>query len=188
MGDFMIYAALIFMILIAIYSGFKKKINFHKFESWYFILLFVISIVANFLLLKNTLFHSRFVPGDLKDGMYGFLGGASFGAIMINLMISSFLLGILLSYISNKSKELKSINDVDTGSIKSRFPEWFNRLSHSLSGCIVGSAFGIALLKIFKDKPLEDLGGLAIGSIIGAAGLYSFAGIIVIIQKFNNRT
>lgn len=90
----MIYATLIFMIIIAIYSGFKRKVNFQKFESWYFLLLFVISIVANFLLLKNTLFHSRFVPGDLKDGMYGLMGGASFGAIMINLMISSFLLGI----------------------------------------------------------------------------------------------
>jgi F0F1-type ATP synthase assembly protein I len=184
----MIYAALITMALIAIYSGFKRKMNFQKFELWYLLPLFVVSIVANFLLLKTTLFHSRYVPGHLKDGMYGFIGGASFGAIIINLMISSFLLGLLLSYIGKRNTEAQSIKKIETAPTQSRFPDWFNRLSHSLSGCIIGSAFGIAFLNIFKDKPLEDIGGLAIGSIIGAAGIYSLAGIVVIIQKILNRT
>lgn len=184
----MIYAGLIFMIFIAIYSGYKRNYDFKKLGMWYFLLLLAISLAANLMLLKNTLFHSRFVPGEFKDGMYGLMGGASFGAIMINLMISAFLLGLLLQYINKKNTESKSIHENDTISTKGKLPEWFNRLAHSLSACIVGSAFGIALLNLFRGKPIEDLGGLAIGSIIGAAGLYSLAGIVVIVQKYNNRT
>ncbi len=184
----MIYTAMAVMIIVAIYSGYKRKDHFQKMESWYFLLLFIISIATNFLLLHNTLFHSKFVPGDLKGGMYGLMGGASFGAIMLNMMVSSFLLGLLLSYLSKKNKDPKSTHEINEASTKGKFPEWFNRLGHSLSGCIVGSAVGIGLLSIFEGKPLEDFGGLAIGSIIGLAGLYSFAGIVVIIQKLINRT
>ena len=184
----MIYAAMAVMIIVAIYSGYKKKAHIQKMESWYFLLLFIISIVTNFLLLHNTLFHSNFVPGDLKGGMYGFMGGASFGAIMLNMMVSSFLLGLFLSYLIKKNADPKSINEINDASTKGRFPEWFNRLAHSLSGCIVGSAFGIGLLSIFKGKPLEDLGGLAIGSVIGLAGLYSIGGVVFIMQKLINRT
>lgn len=184
----MIYAAMTVMIIVGIYSGYKRKVHFQKMESWYLLLLFIISIVTNFFLLHNTLFHSKFVPGDLKGGMYGLMGGASFGAIMLNVVVSSFLLGLLLSYLGKKNTDPESIHDIIGASAKGRLPEWFNRLAHSLSGCIVGSAFGIGLLNISKGKPLEDLGGLAVGSIIGFAGLYSFAGIAVIIQKLKNRT
>ena len=183
----MIYAAMVVMIIIAIYSGYRRKVHFQEMESWYFLLLFIISIATNFLLLYNTFFHSKFVPGDLKGGMYGLMGGASFGAIMLNMMISSFLLGLLLSYLSKKNTDPKGFQENDEASTKGNFPEWFNRLSHSLSGCIVGSAFGIGLLSIFKGKPLDDLGGFAIGSVIGLAGLYSIGGVVVIIQKLIDR-
>lgn len=188
MDAIMIYTGLAFMIFLAIYSGYKRKFDLQKMGIWYFLLLLVISIATNLLLLKNTLFHSRFVPWNLKDGLYGLMGGASFGAILLNLMISAFLLGFLFRYLIKKNTASKSIHENDAVSTKVQFPEWFNKLSHSLSGCIVGSAFGIALLNILKDEPLEDLGGLAIGSIIGAAVLYSCAGLIVVASKIKNRT
>lgn len=183
----MIYATPIVMIFVAVYAGYKRKIDFRKMELWYFLLLFTISIAANLLLLKNTLFHSKFIPGDLKDGMYGFMGGFSFGAIILNLMISSFLLGLLGRAIGKKKLEPRNIHKTDKMLTKSRFPEWFDRVSHSLSGCVVGSALGIISLSIFKDKPLEDLGSFALGSVIGTAGFYSLAGIIVFIQKLKKR-
>lgn len=181
----MIYIALMLMVLVAIFTGFNKKINFQKFESWYFYLLLVTSIVANLSLLKYTLFHSRFVPGNLKDGVYGLMAGSSFGAIMLNLMISSLLLGVLLRY---KKNSVISDNDIATVPTKKQFPEWFNTLAHVVSGGSVGLIIGIALLNLVKGAPLEELGGLVIGTTISLGGSYFLAGIVVVINKVINRT
>ncbi len=183
----MIYLMLIPMVLISIYSGYQNKIDLKKLSLWFYFFFFLICMSTNILTLRNLLFHAQFIPGNLKNGNYGFVGGASFGGVILNLMVVSFVFGILIRLAKNNNIAIGEEKSNDLKRDHWIFPEWFNRISHAISGCIVGSAFGLFWLSFANHKPIEEYGDLTIGSIIGAAGIYSIAGIIVLFQKMNRR-
>jgi len=177
-----IYIALLFMCVLAIRRGYKGKINF-KNMPFYSILLLLLCIILNFVLLGNLLYHSRFVPGDLKGGLYGLLGGASFGGIMISIMIASALSGIAIRHFHSGSAPLPAAGAGE----KTIYPTWYVMGTQSLLGVMTGATIAIIAMALIEYKSLEDMAGTLFGFAIAVSSFYLIMAGVFYFQKHSTK-
>jgi hypothetical protein len=142
--------------------------------------LLFLCIILNFIVLGNLLYHSRYIPGEQKGGLYGLLAGASFGGILFSIMISGSLFGISIRAIRSGGKGvLKS----DSEENKYAYPVWFTRFSVGLLSALAAMTIGNILIMLIEKKTIDDMAawfaiptGISILFLIGSACL--------IVQKY----
>lgn len=176
-----IYSGLLFFCLFAFFIGYERGRTVSVQRSMrrlgYFALLS--AIVLNFILLGDLLYHSRFVPGEAKGGLYGSLAGLSFGAVLLSVTILSAILGMAI-------RKDRSNGAVEGSSrqAEEKFPHWLTIIFNSLLGVMTGGTIGTYLLMAVEKKPYDEVSSWLLGCATGLSGMYIIAVSAFLVQKY----